>query len=103
MARSLRHNPNTKLTVLDHAKLFILYLGIPFNLQYVLYVILGGVGHRDNNRKSEVGKVITLGIAGNGGYQMFLYLCLIPFLSIIYSLRDTISELPGAPGVQENA
>lgn len=29
---------------LDHFKLFVMYLSIPFNLQWVLYVIFGGFG-----------------------------------------------------------
>jgi len=90
------------LTLLDHIKLLIIYLGVPFNLQFLLYVILGGVGQHGGNRKSEVGKALTVGIMPNGSYQSFIYLCLIPFLSIIYSLRDTIEHIP-SPDVQENA
>ena len=75
-------------------KLFIIYLGVPFGLQYILFVILGGVGQHDGNRKSEVGKAVIGYMLPNAGIQNFMYLCLIPFLSIIYSLRDTIADIP---------
>ena len=29
----------------EHIKLLVMYLSIPFNLQYVLYIILGGIGN----------------------------------------------------------
>lgn len=70
-----------------------MYLSIPLNLQYVLYVILGGIGGQAH-RASKVGKNFVLGLAPNSFYQIFLYLSLIPFLSIIYSLRDTITDVP---------
>jgi len=80
-----------KLSLLDHAKLMLMYLSIPLNLQYIIYVILGGVGYKDLRRR-EVGRIVIGCVVPNAFYQIFIYVCLVPFLSIIYSLRDCIDQ-----------
>ena len=71
---------------MDRLKSPILLLSIPFGLQYYLTSIMCGYGHRVWK------EIMNAGTIGRGFWQSFMYICLIPFLSIIYAQRKQFDE-----------